>query len=110
MGRTILVTGGSGYFGTVVAEQAIARGDNVRILDLNPPALTKGEAEYVAGDIRDLAAVRVACDGVDVVFHNVPQVPLARDRDLFDSVNVVGTANLLVAARGARVAKVVHTS
>jgi nucleoside-diphosphate-sugar epimerase len=37
-------------------------------------------------------------------------VPLARDRELFWSVNVVGTANLLVAARDAGVAKVVHTS
>jgi nucleoside-diphosphate-sugar epimerase len=44
------------------------------------------------------------------VLHNVAQVPLARDRRLFRSVNVVGTANLLVAARDAGVAKVVHTS
>ena len=110
MGRTILVTGGSGYFGTVVAQQALARGDAVRVLDINPPALSADEAEYVAGDIRDLDTVRTACDGVDVVLHNVAQVPLARDRELFDSVNVVGTANVLVAARDARVAKVVHTS
>jgi nucleoside-diphosphate-sugar epimerase len=110
MGRTVLVTGGSGYFGTVVAEQARARGDDVRILDLNPPALAAGAVEYVAGDIRDLDTVRAACDGVDVVLHNVAQVPLARDRELFDSVNVVGTANVLIAARDARVAKVVHTS
>jgi nucleoside-diphosphate-sugar epimerase len=110
MGRTILVTGGSGYFGTVLAEQALARGDEVRVLDLNPPAVTAGAVEYVKGDIRDMAAVRASCDGVDVVLHNVAQVPLARDRELFDSVNVVGTANLLVAARDARVAKVVHTS
>jgi nucleoside-diphosphate-sugar epimerase len=110
MGRTILVTGGSGYFGSVVVEQALARGDQVRILDLNPPALTDGDLEYIAGDIRDRATVRAACDGVDVVLHNVAQVPLARDRELFDSVNVVGTANVLVAARDARVAKVVHTS
>jgi nucleoside-diphosphate-sugar epimerase len=40
----------------------------------------------------------------------VAQVPLAKDRDLFRSVNVGGTANVLVAARDARVAKVVHTS
>jgi nucleoside-diphosphate-sugar epimerase len=44
------------------------------------------------------------------VFHNVAQVPLAKDRALFDEVNVGGTANVLVAARDARVAKVVHTS
>ncbi|MEO7429374.1 MAG: NAD-dependent epimerase/dehydratase family protein, partial [Acidimicrobiales bacterium] len=51
-----------------------------------------------------------ASRGVDVVLHNVAQVPLAKDRDLFWSVNVVGTANVLLAAREAGVGKVVHTS
>jgi len=110
MGRTILVTGGSGYFGTVLAERAVARGDRVRILDVNAPAAAPDGVEFVEGDVRDRATVRTACDGVDVVFHNVAQVPLARDRALFESVNVVGTANVLVSAREANVAKVVHTS
>ena len=109
MAETVLVTGGSGYFGTVLTQQALASGKKVRILDRNPPAAPT-LVEYVEGDIRDRAAVRGACDGVDVVLHNVAQVPLARDRELFWSVNVVGTANLLVAARDAKVAKVVHTS
>jgi nucleoside-diphosphate-sugar epimerase len=110
MGRSLLITGGSGYFGSVLAEQALARGDAVRIFDLNPPGPSLGGVEFVAGDVRDRAAVRAACDGIDVVFHNVAQVPLAKDRALFDEVNVGGTANVLVAARDARVAKVVHTS
>ena len=37
MARTVLVTGGSGYFGTVLAEQARGRATQVRIFDLNPP-------------------------------------------------------------------------
>jgi nucleoside-diphosphate-sugar epimerase len=37
MGRTIVITGGSGYFGTVLAERALARGDRVRILDVPSP-------------------------------------------------------------------------
>jgi nucleoside-diphosphate-sugar epimerase len=110
MARRVLVTGGSGYFGTVLAELALARGSEVRILDLNPPGPSLAAAEFVAGDVRDRAVVRAACEGVDVVFHNVAQVPLAKDRALFDEVNVGGTANVLVAARDARVAKVVHTS
>jgi nucleoside-diphosphate-sugar epimerase len=110
MARSVLVTGGSGYFGTVLAGQALARGDVVRIFDLNPPGPTLAGADFVAGDVRDRAAVRDACDGVDVVFHNVAQVPLAKDRALFDEVNVGGTANVLVAARDARASKVVHTS
>jgi nucleoside-diphosphate-sugar epimerase len=114
MGRTVLVTGGSGYFGTVLVGQALARGDRVRIFDLNRPEQPAkppiGDLEHVVGDVRDRAAVRAACDGVDVVLHNVAQVPLAKDRALFDSVNVVGTANVLVGARDAGVTKVVHTS
>jgi nucleoside-diphosphate-sugar epimerase len=105
----VLVTGGSGYFGTVLVDEAVARGDRVRVLDRNPPEPREG-VEFMAGDIRDRSAVRAACADVDVVFHNVAQVPLAKDRALFRSVNVVGTANLLVAARDAKVAKVVHTS
>jgi len=109
MASAVLVTGGSGYFGTVLAQQAIARGHRVRVLDVNPPEPSL-DVEYVQADVRDAAAVRAACEGVDVVMHNVAQVPLAKDRALFDSVNVVGTANVLVAARDARVSKVVHTS
>ena len=109
MGRTVLITGGSGYFGTLLAASALARGDRVRTFDLNPPA-DDGDVEFVQGDVRDPDAVARACQGVDVVLHNVAQVPLAKDRALFDSVNVGGTANLLVAARNAGVAKVVHTS
>jgi nucleoside-diphosphate-sugar epimerase len=108
MSRSVLVTGGSGYFGSVLSELALARGDSVRIFDLNPSTLTG--AEFVEGDVRDRAAIRAACEEIDVVFHNVAQVPLAKDRDLFDEVNVGGTANVLVAARDARVSKVVHTS
>ena len=106
---TVLVTGGSGYFGTVLAEGALARGDRVRVFDVQPPADAPG-VEYVQGDVRDRDAVREACDGVDVVLHNVAQVPLAKDKELFWSVNVLGTANVLLAARDARVAKVVNTS
>ena len=119
MARTVLVTGGSGYFGSILVEEAVARGDTVRVFDLNPPAgLTSGggaasgagSLEYVEGDVRDRAAVRAASEGVDLVLHNVAQVPLAKDRDLFWSVNVTGTANVLLAARDAGVDKVVSTS
>jgi nucleoside-diphosphate-sugar epimerase len=106
----ILVTGGSGYFGSTVVAQALARGDEVRILDLNPPDREAAGVEVVVADVRDRDAVREACAGIDVVFHNVAQVPLAKDRALFESVNVQGTANVLLGARDAGVGKAVHTS
>jgi nucleoside-diphosphate-sugar epimerase len=110
MARSILVTGGSGYFGSELVARALTRGDHVRVFDLNAPGPEIAGAEFVRGDVRDRAAVLKACAGVDVVLHNVAQVPLAKDRDLFESVNVGGTANVLLAARDAGVGKVVHTS
>jgi len=108
-GRTVLVTGGSGYFGSILVDRVRAAGDTPRVLDLNPPQDPDG-VEVVVGDVRDRDLVTDACDGVDVVLHNVAQVPLARDRELFWSVNALGTANVLLAARERGVAKVVHTS
>ncbi|MCU1429674.1 MAG: nucleoside-diphosphate-sugar epimerase [Actinomycetia bacterium] len=110
MAEDVCITGGSGYFGTELTAAVLARGDRVRIFDLNPPGEHAADVEFVAGDVRDREAVERACDGVDVVLHNVAQVPLARDRHLFWSVNMLGTAHVLLAARAAGVRKVVHTS
>lgn len=110
MAKRALVTGGSGYFGCLLRERLLERGWAVRIFDLVDAHDRPEPVEFVGGDIRDLEAIRSACGDVDAVFHNVAQVPLAKDRDLFWSVNCDGTENLLVAARDAGVRKVVHTS
>ena len=105
-----LVTGGSGYFGTTLVEHLARAGHRVRNFDLNVPHTAPGGVEFVQGDIRDAPVVREAVRDIDVVFHNVAQVPLAKQRALIDSVNIDGTAVLLRAAKDAGVAKVVHTS
>jgi nucleoside-diphosphate-sugar epimerase len=107
---TYLVTGGSGYFGSLLVQRLLKSGHQVRVLDLNDAADRPTEVEFVRGDVRDMAVVRGAVDGIDVVMNNVAQVPLARDLDLLRSVNVDGTVNLLSASAAAGVAKVVHTS
>ena len=73
-----LVTGGNGYFGRVLVDQLAARGDQVRVLDIDTDGL-RPDVEAVTADIRDGRRVREAVDGVDAVFHNVAQVPLSRD-------------------------------
>ena len=104
-----LVTGGSGYFGSLLVERLVADGHDVRNLDLLG-ADHPGGVEFVPGDVRDRAVVAEAVRGCDVVFHNVAQVPLAQDEQLLRSVNVDGTRVLLDACRDAAVSKVVHTS
>jgi nucleoside-diphosphate-sugar epimerase len=105
-----LITGGSGYFGSLLLRRLLERGYACRVFDLSDASDRPSEVVFLRGDIRDAGAVRAACEGVHVVFHNVAQVPLARDRDMFASVNVGGTEILLGAARATRVAKIVHTS
>ena len=106
----VLVTGGAGYFGTTLVDAVRACGGRVRVLDLAADPAFPAGVEYIRGDIRDRDAVARACRGVDVVHHSVAQVPLARDRALFVSVNVDGTRILLDEARRAGVRKVVHLS
>ncbi|MCX5796368.1 MAG: NAD-dependent epimerase/dehydratase family protein [Elusimicrobia bacterium] len=105
-----LVTGGCGYFGDLLTEHLLKSGHQVRIFDLDDGEPHREGAEYRRADIRDRDAIAAACVGMDWVFHNVAQVPLAKDRALFWSVNRDGTENLLRAAAAAKVRKVVHTS
>ncbi len=104
-----LITGGSGYFGSLLVNKLITKGWDCRVLDINEFRGRK-EAEFIEGDIRDIALLTKACKAVDVVFHNVAQVPLAKDKHLFETVNINGTVNILNASLKCGVNKVVYTS
>lgn len=110
MGQRALITGGSGYFGSRLRRRLLDSGWALRVFDLVDADDRPAEVEFARGDIRDEAAVREACVDIEVVFHNVAQVPLAKDRDLFWSVNCGGTRTLLEAMKHCGVRKLVHTS
>ena len=71
----ILVTGGSGFIGSGLVKALVSAGHHVRVLDDNsrgsPRRLTEVEKdiEFIAGDIRDAAAVDKAVQGMDEVHH-----------------------------------------
>jgi nucleoside-diphosphate-sugar epimerase len=70
-----LVTGGSGFIGSALVKALVAAGNRVRVLDDNsrgsPRRLSEVEKhiEFIAGDIRDAAAVQDAAHGIDEVHH-----------------------------------------
>jgi nucleoside-diphosphate-sugar epimerase len=105
-----LVTGGSGYFGSVLVAKLRTMGCQLRVFDLNDADDRPPDVEFIQGDIRDYKAVARACRDVAVVYHNVATVPLAKDAQAFWSVNCDGTTNLLRTCLELRVGKVVHTS
>ena len=108
-----LVTGGGGFIGSNLVRGLLKRGCRVRVLDNFSTGFRENLAEVLAdvelteGDIRDPAACQAACRGAEVVFHHaaIPSVPASMEnpRASFES-NVVGTFNMLMAARdnGAR--------
>jgi nucleoside-diphosphate-sugar epimerase len=110
MSKLHLVTGGAGYFGTILVQRLVHQGHRVRIFDINEADEKPAGVETVKADIRDRDAVLRACEGVAVVHHNVALVPLAKDVEAFWSVNEGGTRNLLEAALARKVGKVVHMS
>lgn len=118
-----LVTGGAGFIGSNLAEALLAAGHRVRVLDnfltgrrenLDGFALRFGGAfELVEGDIRDAATVRAAADGADFLLHQgaLPSVPRSvADPVLTNDINVNGTLAVLLAARDARVRRVVFAA
>jgi nucleoside-diphosphate-sugar epimerase len=114
-GRTALVTGGAGFIGSHLVNALLDRGLRVRVID----NLTTGgaekvnaAAELVEADIRELESIRPAFKGIDCVFHvaAMPRVPLSIQRPVeTHMVNVIGTLNVLVAARDAGVRRVVYS-
>jgi nucleoside-diphosphate-sugar epimerase len=115
-GVPVLVTGGAGFIGSHLADALLARGARVRVLD----DLSTGRrenlsetAELVEGDIRDVRVCRAACSGVAYVFHHAALGSVPRsisDPATTMAVNVTGTANVLAAARDAKVRRVVYAS
>ncbi len=105
-----LVTGGSGYFGALLRDRLVKLRQPVRVFDLVDATDRIPAVEFAQGDVRDPAALARACAGCDIVYHCVAQVPLAKDKELFHSVNVTGTENLLRAAQQAGMRKVVYVS
>lgn len=106
-GKTLLVTGGAGSIGSEIVKDLVRRGEAraIRVMDINETGLFDLENEVdskllrpLIGDIRDRNRIRMAMDGVDIVFHAaaLKHVPLC-EYNPFEAVktNVEGTQNLL---------------
>ncbi|MBV8256684.1 MAG: NAD(P)H-binding protein [Actinobacteria bacterium] len=108
---TVLVTGGTGFVGPHVVHALRAREVPVRALVRDPSRATRLAAwgvELVRGDVTDPASLATACAGADVVVHLVSIIKGSRAD--FERIMSQGTRNLVAAAEGAGVRRIVLAS
>ncbi len=113
-----LITGVAGFIGSNIARELVRRGEQVRGIDNFSTGKRHNlddlsSIEFREADIVDLASIRDACEGVDYVIHQaaIPSVPRSVQDPITSNVaNVDGTLNVLVAARDAKVKRVVYAS
>src|SRR5947209_9472205 len=114
-----LITGIAGFIGSSIARALLERGEQVRGID----NLATGKRENIKeiadridfreADLLDLDAMKEACHGVECVYHQaaIPSVPKSVLDPLgSNQANVDGTVNILIAARDAKVKRVVYAA
>jgi nucleoside-diphosphate-sugar epimerase len=114
-----LVTGGAGFIGSNTVDEIVRRGHSAVVLDDFSAGREEnlkecaGKIEIIRASITDLDVVRKACKGADYVIHlaALTSVPRSVDDPIESNhVNIDGTLNVLVAARDAKVRRLVYAA
>ncbi|HEX9656507.1 MAG TPA: SDR family oxidoreductase [Bacteroidota bacterium] len=109
-----LLTGGTGFLGSNLAEALLQRGYHVRILrraSSDTQLINHLTIEHSIGNTRDIESLGKAMVGIDLVFHTAAMVTfLKQHRDEQLEVNVGGTKNVVQACLVSGVRRLIHTS
>ncbi|MBX4215892.1 NAD-dependent epimerase/dehydratase family protein [Candidatus Parcubacteria bacterium] len=114
--QKVIVTGGAGFIGSNLTDALVERGFDVQVVD----NLVGGKREHVnkkatlhEADIRDVEALKPIFKGASCVFHlaALPRVQFSIEHPIeSNETNVIGTLNVLVAAKEAGVRRVVYSA
>ena len=111
--KRILITGGSGFLGSHIADELSIFGHQVSILDLKESRFLRPDQQMIIGDITNNSFVNETLKNIDIVYH------LAALADLNEAqnkptdtvrINILGTINLLEAAKKNNVERFVFGS
>jgi len=116
-----LVTGGAGFIGSNIVKRLLESGEFVRVVDNFSTGrrenieefIVNSNFELIEGDLIDLDTARKSVKDIDFVLHQaaIPSVPRSIENPLKSTnANVIGTLNLLIAARDEGVKKFVYAS
>lgn len=104
----LAVTGGTGFVGQALIEQALAQGQGIHALARQPQPPVNG-LEWISGDLSNLAALAEMMRDAEAVIH-VAGVVNAPDASGFEEGNVTGTLNVIEAAKSAGVGRLIYVS
>lgn len=112
IGKRIFVTGGSGFVGTAVVRELLARGHVVYALSHRSGLASADQRLHtIRGDLFDSAALDAGIRGCDAVVHLVGIIMEHRSKGVtFERIHLEGTKNVVDAARRCGVARYVHMS
>lgn len=119
--NSYLVTGGAGFIGSNIVKELLERGQRVRVLDNFATGKREnlfvfrgnGNFELIEGDLRSFHTVRIAVKSMDYILHQgaLPSVPRSiHDPLTTNDVNILGTLNILEAAKEFGVKRVIYAS
>jgi uronate dehydrogenase len=107
--KHILITGAAGQIGVALRKGLLGSYSLVRLLDVAPLGKTEGGEEVVTTDIRDVAAMEKAMEGIDCVVH-LAGASVESPWDKVLPLNIEGCYNTFEAARRQSVKRVIFAS
>ena len=109
-----LITGATGYIGSVLTHQMAIQGEQIHLLCRKDPGIKEFKQPNIKifeGDITEPGSVQKAMQGVDKIYHMAAYARVwAKDKSVFHKINVDGTKNIFKAALDNGIKKVVYTS
>ena len=122
--KSVLITGAGGFIGSHLTERLVEDGNNVKafirynsrndwgMLEQLPPEIINS-MEIISGDLRDQNAINNSAKNIDIIFHlgSLIAIPYSykNPREVIET-NILGTLNVLNAAKENEIDKIVHTS
>ena len=96
--KKIAITGGSGFFGEYLINFMLSKNIECLSIDINSPEKKNNKFSFEKIDVCDQEKLSNSLNNIDAIFHCVANVPLAKNKKLFERTNILGTKSILDAS------------